>query len=61
MHSLQEPGQEWRGGSSLTDTFRRKRGNGLALLGLAAAVGLGYLAWRSFGPDLVRYMKIRSR
>jgi hypothetical protein len=32
---------------------------GLPLAGLAA-VGLGALAWYYLGPDLVRYMKIRS-
>jgi hypothetical protein len=29
------------------------------LLGLAVA-GLGAFAWYSFGPDLVRYMKLRQ-
>jgi hypothetical protein len=31
-----------------------------ALVGLAAAVGLGAFAWYTFGPDLRRYLKIRS-
>jgi hypothetical protein len=26
----------------------------------AALVGIGALAWYSFGPDLIRYMKIRN-
>jgi hypothetical protein len=32
---------------------------GLLVAGLAAA-GLGLLAWYYLGPDLVRYMKIKS-
>jgi hypothetical protein len=31
-----------------------------AVAGLAAAVGLGVFAWYTFGPDLRRYLKIRS-
>ncbi len=44
------------------DVAERDRGGlspGLLLAG-AAAVGLGVLAWYYLGPDLVRYMKIRS-
>lgn len=32
---------------------------GLLVAGLAVAA-LGFLAWQYFGPDLVRYMKIRN-
>jgi hypothetical protein len=45
------PSRRYAGGGGLSP--------GWALAGLAL-VGLGFLAWRSFGPDLVRYMKIRS-
>jgi hypothetical protein len=34
-------------------------GTGWLIAG-AALVGIGALAWYSFGPDLVRYMKIRN-
>jgi hypothetical protein len=30
------------------------------LIGGLAAVGLGLLAWYTFGPDLRRYLKIKS-
>jgi hypothetical protein len=37
-------------------------GPALALLaGVAAVVGNGLLPWYYFGPDLVRYLKIRDR
>jgi hypothetical protein len=40
---------------------RRDSGPSLGLiLGLGAVVGLGFLAWYYFGPDFVRYMKIRD-
>ena len=41
-----------------TDRPRRRRSL-WPVVGLAA-VGLGLLAWYSFGPDLKRYMKIRN-
>jgi hypothetical protein len=43
---------DWRPG-------RRRSGSGLLLAGLALA-GLGALAWYYLGPDLRRYLKIRS-
>jgi hypothetical protein len=46
-----------------SDLVRRSRSSasvlGLPLAGLAA-VGLGALAWYYLGPDLRRYLKIRS-
>ena len=44
---------DWRPGG------RRSSGSGLLLTGLALA-GLGALAWYYLGPDLRRYLKIRS-
>jgi hypothetical protein len=44
-------------------TARTENGGGVplwAVVGLAAAVGLGAFAWYQFGPDLRRYLKIRS-
>jgi len=42
----------WRGGSVLPSS-------GLLIGGLAVAA-LGFLAWQYFGPDLIRYLKIRN-
>ncbi len=49
----QAPAPPERGGGSLLPS------SGLLLAGLAV-VGLGWLAWRFIGPDLIRYMKIRD-
>jgi hypothetical protein len=54
------PGNEWRGDRYPVE---RRSGEGLPvgwlLTGLAVA-GLGLMAWYYLGPDLKRYMKIRS-
>lgn len=47
-------GDRWRRRSVLDD-----RAVSLLVTG-AVVVGLGYLAWSYFGPDLRRYMKIHS-
>ncbi len=57
----QPAGQEWRrGGYAMA---KRPRSGGMPwglILGGAAVVGLGILAWNYIGPDLRRYMKIRD-
>jgi hypothetical protein len=53
-------GDEWQGRYAPA----RRTGPGATVLGLPlaglAVVGLGALAWYYLGPDLRRYLKIRS-
>jgi len=53
--------EEWRGRPGLSERGRAPRRTipGWGLVGLTV-LGLGALAWYSFGPDLVRYLKIRN-
>lgn len=54
-------GEEWRGGES-RPARRQDESNipwGLIVTGLVA-VGLGVMAWQYIGPDVRRYMKMRS-
>ncbi len=53
------PAQERRGGYHVEPRDRGGPPLGL-LLGVAAVVGIGFLSWYYFGPDLVRYLKIRD-
>jgi hypothetical protein len=60
MRSVQHHGEHWRE-EYLPPAPRRGRDGppwGLVMTGLA--VGLGVLAWRYLGPDLRRYLKMRS-
>jgi hypothetical protein len=52
------PDDDWRRYGGVAER-RRSGGPGLLLTGLIV-VGLGALAWNYFGPDLRRYLKIRS-
>jgi hypothetical protein len=54
-----EPSYERGWGSYLPSMSYPRRTNGFLLAGLLA-VGVGALAWYYLGPDLRRYMKIRS-
>lgn len=59
MRSYPPPEYPERGRYGLTP--RDTGGPSLALLlGVAAVVGVGFLSWYYFGPDLVRYLKIRD-
>jgi hypothetical protein len=60
-HLSQRPGDEWQGRSELAERDRGRRGGGMGLLiaGLAV-IGLGALTWYYIGPDIRRYMKMRS-
>jgi hypothetical protein len=49
---------EWKG-PPLRTRGQESSSGGLLLIGLAV-VGLGVLAWSYLGPDLKRYLKIRS-
>jgi hypothetical protein len=61
MRNDPHPYDERRGGYGVAERAREfgpPRG-ALLLVGLGA-IGLGFLAWHYFGPDFVRYMKIRN-
>jgi hypothetical protein len=53
--------EEWRGGLRPVARPQESGGPswGLLVTGLVIA-GLGLMAWRYLGPDLRRYLKIRS-
>ena len=54
------PSEEWHGRHLLRER-EESGGSSLSLLiGGLAVIGLGALAWYYLGPDLRRYMKIRS-
>ena len=58
--SVRAQGEEWE---SRYYPAERRGGNGFPtgiLVGGLLAIGLGALAWYYLGPDLRRYMKIKS-
>jgi len=54
------PSEEWHGRHPLRERDEGRRSSWSLLIGGLAVVGLGALAWYYLGPDLRRYMKIRS-
>lgn len=52
-------GGGWEGRGNYPVPSGNRGGSGWLLAGLVV-VGLGVLAWYSMGPDLQRYLKIRS-
>jgi hypothetical protein len=61
MRSSRNSGEEWQGRSSPAQWEPRPSGlpSGWLITGLTV-LGLGALAWYYLGPDLRRYLKIRS-
>jgi hypothetical protein len=55
----QYPSNEWGGHPPMAEWVRPRSNTGFLLTGLVL-IGLGALAWQYLGPDLRRYMKIRS-
>jgi len=61
LRSAERPGEEWREayGPPAAAEGSRTAPWGLLVTGLVV-VGLGALAWYYLGPDLRRYLKIKS-
>lgn len=55
----QYPSNDWRSRPPVAEWTRPRSNTAILLTGLAL-IGIGALAWHYLGPDLRRYMKIRS-
>jgi hypothetical protein len=53
------PSNDWGRRPAIVEWVQPRSNAGFLIAGLAV-IGLGALAWQYLGPDLRRYMKIRS-